>query len=297
MNPDYVGYLLGLLDPDERRRTEEHLRADPAAGRHLDRLRAALAPLEADRADEPPPPGLADRTLACVFASANVPPVGEPPAPAWRVSVPGERPVFQPSRWRRADALVAAAILVVVGGLGVSGMGRLTHAREVTACRNNMRQLHLAFVGFSDQNNGRFPQVQDRPPHNHAGAFVPILQGAGLLPPARVPDCPAATAPAANPAAGYAYTLGYRDADGRLHGLSRDAFPDGADLVPILADRAAPPSHRGGHNVLYIGGNVRFTTSPRVGFGRDDIFYNQASEVAAGLHRLDSVLGASDTSP
>jgi hypothetical protein len=56
-------------------------------------------------------------------------------------------------------------------------------------------------------------------------------------------------------------------------------------------------SHRTGHNVLYIGGNVRHCTNPRVGVDGDDIFLNQAFQVAPGLHRDDSVLGPGDVTP
>jgi hypothetical protein len=49
--------------------------------------------------------------------------------------------------------------------------------------------------------------------------------------------------------------------------------------------------------VLYIGGNVRFCTSSNVGINGDDIFLNQAARIAAGLHRLDTVLGSRDSYP
>jgi prepilin-type processing-associated H-X9-DG protein len=123
-----------------------------------------------------------------------------------------------------------------------------------------------------------------------------MLQEAGMIPPAGAPNCPVALKSVGLPSAGYAYSLGYRD-EGGLHGLRVDDSPFGSDLLPIAADRQAPPSHGGGHNVLFIGGHVRYCTHPNVGVEGDNIFVNQVSKVAAGLHRLDSVLGASDTSP
>jgi len=213
--------------------------------------------------------------------------------------VAGDRPDCQPSRWRWTDALVAACILVILGGLRISGLGRLQQRHEIAACQNNMRQLHYALADYSNRHQGSFPQVGEQPPYNVAGAFAFILGESGSLPPAGVPDCPAVVlAPSGpQPPAGYAYTLGYRDEQGRLHGLRNDTLPEGSDLLPILADRMKPVSHRGGHNVLFIGGNVRFCTSPNVGVNGDDIFVNQAAQIAAGLHRLDTVLGERDSYP
>ena len=64
-----------------------------------------------------------------------------------------------------------------------------------------------------------------------------------------------------------------------------------------ISDVPRPANHRGGYNVLFIGGNVRFCTSPNVGVDGDDIFVNQASQVAAGLNRMDSVLAPGHTPP
>ena len=64
MDLDLVGYLFGLLDPDDRARTEDALRSDPAARAELDRLRTSVAPLAMAREDYAPPAGLADRTIA-----------------------------------------------------------------------------------------------------------------------------------------------------------------------------------------------------------------------------------------
>jgi prepilin-type processing-associated H-X9-DG protein len=292
MDLDLVGYLLDVLDSEERARVEGALRTDPSARREFDRVRATLAPLAADRPDEPPPPGLAERTIAFVAAHT-----GDRPRPYSHVTAPSERPSYQPSRWRRADALVAAAILIVLGGLGASGLGRLRYNYEVTACQNNLRQLHQALASFSHQHDGHFPQIAELPPRNIAGAFVPMLLEAGTLPTGGTPNCPIAIKAAGLPSAGYAYSLGYRDGDGVLHGLRADDSPFGNDLLPITADRQAPTSHGNGHNVLFIGGHVRFCTSPYVGVSGDNVFVNLESRVAAGLHRLDSVLGASDTSP
>ncbi|HEY1380958.1 MAG TPA: hypothetical protein VGF55_29430 [Gemmataceae bacterium] len=293
MDLDLAGYLFDLLDSEERGRTEAALRADPAARARLDRLRANLVPLAAACTDDPPPAGLADRTLALVAAHSG----RRRAVPSNRSALGDREPAFSPSRWRRIDVFVASSVLILFGGLGLSGVGRLQQWHDRFVCQNSQRQLHAALVNYSLDHGGRFPQVTDRPPNNVAGAFLPMLQEAGYLAPAGSAACPAATAVAGGPdAGGYAYSLGFRGPEGHLHGLRRDAGQD-TDRLPILADRAAPASHRTGHNVLYIGGNVRFCTTPKVGVDGDDIFLNQLDAIAAGLHPLDTVLGAGDTSP
>ena len=59
-----LGHLLKANDPATQRAVEQRLASDPAAVRDLARLRAALAPLEADRAEADPPADLWVRTLA-----------------------------------------------------------------------------------------------------------------------------------------------------------------------------------------------------------------------------------------
>jgi hypothetical protein len=289
MDLDLVGYLYGLLDADDRRRAEAALRDNPPARARLDRLRRTLAPLAAGRDPGPPPAGLADRTLAFIAART----ADRRPAPARRVGTTGGEPVFAPSRWRRIDVVIAAGILVMVGGLGLSGVGRVQQRHAVAACQNNLRVVGAALAGYSADHAGRFPQVAEMPPNNVAAAFVPMLQDSGNL--VAAPACPGAGS--AVPAGGYAYTLGFRGPDGRLYGLRHDPNHGEGDLLPIAADRPTPTAHGTGHNVLFIGGNVRFATTPKVGVDGDDIFINKANLVAAGLDHLDTVLGAGDTSP
>src|SRR5262249_23609216 len=142
--------------------------------------------------------------------------------------------------------------------------------------------------------------VNERPPHNTAGTFLPMLREAGVLPGTVQPGCPAA---GSGELPSYAYSLGYRDELGQLNGLRRDPDRSGWDLLPIIADppppdRDAPnPDHRFGQNVLFCGGNVRFCTSSNVGYGGDDIYRNQNGHISAGLCLWDSVLGVGADRP
>jgi hypothetical protein len=319
MDENLVGYLLKALDPGEQLAVEARLRTHPEDRARLERLRQALEPL-ADDAEEPvPPPGLALAALARV-AEHRCRPL--PPAPA----VP-----FQPEdgpsrRWfRRVDLLVAAMLLIVVGILCMPLVVKIRNQAQRQACENNLRLFWQSLQNYSDLNNGKFPQVQEQGAQSVAGAFVPVLNDAGLLGPDISITCPGSgrcpptsikvrdleelfrrnrpeefLAVARDLAGSYAYSLGYRDEMNFFHGLHRDS----GDFLPIMADRGPSAATRNstnhggdGQNVLYIGGDVRWCTDRNAGVNRDDIYLNKRNELRAGMGCFDTVLGPGDAFP
>jgi hypothetical protein len=287
MDENLIGYLLNALDADEQRRIEEYLRDNAGARRKLEILRAALSPLATDSAAPEPPAGLVERTMARV-ASVFV-------RPKIRVPIAGSEPVYAPSRWRRVDALVACCILVLLGGLGTSGLARVHQMRERARCQDTLRQYYQSLTGFAAFHNGALPAIADQPPNNFAGAFQPILVNAGQLPPHLQLNCP--SAPTDARAVAYTYALGYRDNSGRLHGLVLRPVDGDEQTMPIMADVPQAMPHGRGFNVLFVSGAVRFSLVPNVGIDGDDIFVNDLFEVKAGLRRPDSVLATGDISP
>jgi prepilin-type processing-associated H-X9-DG protein len=323
MDETFVGYLLKSLDPDEQHQVEDYLRQHPEAQKRLEQLRRGLDQLALDGGDAEPPAGLWVRTLARVaeHKCRTLPAV---PAPASRPA-----PAARMTWWRRADVLVAAALLLLVGGLGVIGLAALAAKREVVECENNLRKFGHALAAYADKHDGRFPWVDSQPPKNFAGSFIPALNEEGVLPSDVSVSCPGSEP---RPPSGvtfdqlqemsrnrpdeyrdttrglagcYAYSLGYREADGGPHyGLTR-GMPGG---LPIMAD--APPSRSGndvgpgnstnhggkGQNVLFIDGHVEFKTTRTIG-ADDDIYLNAQRRVAAGCGPHDTVLGRSDAVP
>jgi hypothetical protein len=307
-----LGYLLGALDETSRQRVEARLRSDPEARACLERIRQALEPLDADRADPQPPPNLAANTLAFV---ANHAPQGLPTAPAPR---PSGGAIL---RWnRRADWVAAAVLLILCGGLGASLLAGQWRAYRRTACAENLRVLWNGLNAYADLTEGMFPHVEADGPRAVAGVFLPTLRDQGVLQAVNF-RCDGGDAPptvtltdldqlyrddperyheAARELGGtYAYSLGFRDGDG-LRGLSQQS----GDTLPILADQPMPGvqgnsrNHGGGgQNVLYVGGVVRWCSVTTAGENGDDIYVNQCFQVRAGLFRSDTVLGAGDATP
>jgi hypothetical protein len=318
MEENLVGYLLNALDDDVQRQVEASLRESAELRSRVELLQRALAPLAADRQAPDPRPGLVLSTLAHIaeYKCRKLPAAPPPP-----------RSQSQPvSRYwlRRADALVAALLLIVLGGLGSSlllHLWRDYYGR--TACQENLLRLWTGLQRYCDVHDGNFPIVEEKGPHGVAGIFVPVLGDSGMLGPDVSVGCPAQErrppehrsvremeelyerdparfrAEALKLAGGYAYTLGYVDAAG-YHGLRRDF----GDHLPIVADRLESLTqvnsinHGGaGQNVLYIGGHVEWHTNRFAGINGDDIFVNRHGKLLAGEGREDTVLGRGDASP
>jgi hypothetical protein len=311
MDEHLVGYLLNALDPVTHARVRAHLEHDPDARARLGLLEQALAPLAED-ADEEPPPGLAELTLARLAGRRGDLPAAPQPSPHQRG--------LTRRRLRFIDALAAACLLVVVAGVGVPVLARQWQQQRRLACENNLRKFWVGLQAYADRSDNEFPRVEAQGPRAVAGVFVPEMTDCGLLADVSV-TCPAQEQRAPGPytvaeleqlyekaperyraaartlAGDYAYCLGYQD--GRAHrGLGRDS----GDGLPILADCGGDggnsANHGGaGQNVLYVGGNVRWCVQPNVGLGGDDIYVNHHFRVGAGLCQTDTVLAPSGVRP
>jgi prepilin-type processing-associated H-X9-DG protein len=323
MEENLVGYLLNALDDEPQRQVEASLRESPELRAHLERLERALAPLAADRETPEPPPGLALSALARI-AEYQCRKLPDAPAAPRSQSLPANR-----SWLRRPDVLVAALLLIVLGGIGSSSLIHLWrdyHGR--TQCRNNLFLIWGGLRRYCEVHNGNFPLVEEKGAHGVAGIFMPILGDSGVLGSEVSIACPAQERRppqslsvremedlyASNPnqflqearslAGGYAYSLGYRDTDG-YHGLRCDTVEtDRLKLLPIVADRLESlmqlnsANHGGtGQNVLYLDGHVEWRTNRHAGINGDDIFVNRHDQLLAGEDREDTVLGPGDASP
>lgn len=318
MEENLVGYLLKSLDADAHQQVESALRARPELQARLELLERALAPLAADADTPEPRPGLVLSTLARVAEQRCLKLPTAPPPPRNQAGQAGRH-------WlRRPDALVAALLLIVLGGIGSSYLLRLWRDYQGRSeCANNLRLVWGGLQQFCDNHDGNYPKVEEKGARSVAGIYVPILNDNGVLSRDVSLTCPAQgrseakyrsvreleelyekhptefRQEARNLSRGYAYTLGYRDAGGH-HGLRRDS----GDTLPIVADRlesltqSNSSNHGGeGENVLYLGGDVRWCTLRTVGVDNDDIFINWDNKVLAGKALKDTVLGISDASP
>jgi prepilin-type processing-associated H-X9-DG protein len=229
------------------------------------------------------------------------------------------------SWWRRADVLVAACLLLTIGGITLVVLGRMrgpSSAAILADCKNNFRQFYVALQKYHEQ-NGKFPDIDKQSPRNVAGMVVPILQEAGTLPPTASIRCPGMGTPMGcqltlaalrsmsdeefavnSPCLSmcYAYSLGFRDDGGKYHAPG-DVPQTSWSQTPIMADR--PPAegvlsnsinHGGsGQNVLFADGHVKFLPNRMI--ADDDIFLNRDHQVAAGVDPTDTVLGYSSARP
>jgi hypothetical protein len=317
-NENLLGFVLNALDEKGQREVEAYLAGSLGGQERAEGLRRAVEPLSADAEETPPPPDLLYRTLALVAEHASRPDAAHdlPRAPAAsRVQVQ-----FR-TRWRRAELLVAASIvLVALGGL-ISGLLELRKASGYVECKNNLRVFYNALAAYHD-GHGHFPDVKAEAPHDVAGMAVPMLVNARLLDPGHVNfGCPGSggwgfpvsyedakelaeedfsrVAPRLMPC--YAYSLGYIGEDGSYHPPHRRS---GADFrIPLMSDRppyasaANSPNHDGkGQNVLFQDGHVDYRRLRSLDRD-DDIFANSDHEVHAGRGLDDYCLGTSVSRP
>lgn len=341
MHPDLIAYLTDSLDDTERARFEAYARDDAEARRQLVIAQLRLAPLRMEDVSEPPP-GLVVKTLAFVAeqvckdlpirvsapAAAGTAAAGTAAAATApvRADAPLENPVarltFDRPWWRRMDVVVAASIAVTVVGLLLPALLHLRVLGMQTQCENNLRQLGQGLNVYQTRHQA-LPE-----PQPVAGMVIPILRDAGALSSQLVAYCPGAAdaseylrfgvdelkkmpaqdlqraAPKLLP--GYAYSLGFRDDFGRLHGPAASLPDVPTAQIPLLADAPANPvafgnsaNHSGrGQNVLFADGHVAFATRRTAGLNEgDDIYLNQANIVAAGVGAHDVVLGTGSAKP
>lgn len=323
MDENLVGYLLKALDAETQHEVEASLRKSPEVRSRLQLLERSLEPLAADREVPEPGAGLVLSTLARIaeFQCRKLP---DAPPPPRSQPVPISRPWM-----RRADMLVAALLLIVLGGIGTPYLLHLWRDYHGRAeCQNNMMLIWHGLQSYCVEHEGNYPAIEADGPRGVAGIFVPMLKDSGMLSPEYLVACPAQErrppqrrsvremeklyetnleafrSEARQLAGGYAYTLGYRDALG-YHGLNSKSVEFGnLKLLPIIADRLEKLSqlnsanHGGiGQNVLYLDGHVEWRSSRNAGIEGDDIFVNWDNQVLAGKSRVDSVLGSGDASP
>jgi hypothetical protein len=317
MDDNLIGYLLDALDPPDKDQVEEQLRSNPQTRLHLELYRRALAPLAADAEQPEPPRHLAVGALARIaeHQCRGLPPAPPPP----RASVPFPR-------WlRRPDLAVAASLLILLGGLAVPAIVQLWGRSGIQACQNNLEHYYRALQTYASTHNGKFPQIDDQGPRSFAGSFVSHLHESGLSPQAYLacapgqsiglcprieeveklreqPDSAEFERRARELAGNYAYTLGYRNANGAVVGLNQQDD----QYQPIMADHwwmngqsgENSPNHGGkGQNVLYLNGSVGWHTTPKVGHANDHIYLNRDGKVEAGVGPDDTVLGSGEASP
>ncbi|MGA2062672.1 MAG: hypothetical protein ABSG67_19545 [Thermoguttaceae bacterium] len=313
-----LGSLLGALDEDEQSALDAQLESDAEYRKELALLRRRLEPLAALRINYDPPPGLAERT--CRFVAAHL---ASPASAAKRL-----RPEVAPPSWvgrmTKLDMVMAATVLVAASLLIFPAVANSRFSARRAACQDNLQELGKALAHYSQTNGGYFPRIPTQGKLATAGIYAPVLFQNNLITDVSRVVCPDSRLVAQRnsfhiptyselelapnsqvvdlrPTLGgsYGYNLGYTR-DGSYYptkNLYRDNFAIMSDSPSDRPDHQSE-NHGGlGQNVLFENGSVRFLTQSKPEGSNDDIFTNDAGQVAAGLQQNDSVVGASQTAP
>jgi hypothetical protein len=317
MREELLGYLLGALEPEERRELETRLETDADLRRELQELRRLLheGPEEVwdarETAEIEPPPELAKRTCTSIDAVRRVPP---PLVPSLESENTG--------RSRRSDAVTligfSVAALVVIMPMLVMSRQRA----QIAACRAHMQEVGRALIGYSRAHAGAFPEMTAHGPLGHAGVYAVRLRQAGYLHNPAIVFCPAAAHD--NPSADerlpswqelaaandeevearftalhglYGYTLGYVE-DGRYHSPQNFDRAHMAVLGDAPSDDERRASGHGcGRNVWFEDGHAEFLRACSLHIGGDALYENRHGLVGAGIGKDDVVIGAPAAGP
>jgi hypothetical protein len=315
-----LGHVLGALDEDEQAALDARLESDPEYRKEWVLLGRQLEPLSACRVDYEPPPGLADRTCQFVYAHVASP----APAESFRKFTPEVAPPSWISRMTKLDMAMAAVVAVSAVLLIAPAISISRFSARRAACQDNLRELGSALTQYSQANGGYFPTVPSQGKLATAGIYAPVLFQNKFITDVNRIVCPDSNLAAqrnsfriptykeleltspdkmANlrPTLGgsYGYNLGYTK-DG-LYNPTKNLYRNN---FAIMADSPSDrPEHQSdnhggwGQNVLFENGGVKFMTTSKPGGASDDIFTNDAGQVAAGLQQNDSVIGASQSAP
>jgi hypothetical protein len=315
-----LGSLLGVLEEDEQAALDERLETDPECCKELALMRRRLDAIAPFRVDYDPPAGLAERT--CLYVAAHIP----SPAPARtskRLS-PEVAPHSWIGRMTKLDMTMATTVVVAAILLIIPAIQHSRFASRRLACQENLTNLHKALAHYSEANSGYFPKIPTQGNLATAGIYAPVLLQNNLITDVSQVVCPDSrlaaqrnslhiptykelelTPPAQivdlRPTLGgsYGYNLGYTR-DGVYQSTRnqyRNNFAIMSDAPSDRPDHMSENHGGSGQNVLFEGGSVKFLTASKTDGSGDDIFINDAGQVAAGLQQNDSVIGSSQTAP
>lgn len=308
-----LGYLLGALEETEARELEGLLRTESVLRRELERLRACLEPLAADK-NEPAPPGLAART--CEFVADQLRPMAGGAASA-------SLGCDAPATWTLRETVVAAVLLISASMVFFPAVGFSRFHAEVVGCQNNLRHLGNSLVHYAEYNGGHFPAIPLHGKGATPGFYAAVLRDCDMLDDGNCMVCPSLQpfddcrepVPTAeqfrlansaeqirlqNLLRSYGYTLGV-STDGKwavVRNLRRSTFPLMADAPS--SDLSGQPSRNHGDrgfNMLFEDGRVQFFCKIPPMFGQDNCFLNDGNTVAPAWHVYDSVIAPCSAPP
>ena len=348
MQDDLIGYLLGALDTEESARVQQALdreaQGPSAAGAErtsdspiadamqlhdrLEVLRAAFQPLEADRAADAAPPGLASRTLHFVRSQAAMAAtvqaaVHEPPPPPSPMLAPEPAPMVPASR-SILDRLLLGATAIAAAVLLAPLLLETIEDSRTRRVERKLGVLAGALHGYGDAHR-EYPTPPPTGPLSRAGLYAPTLvaehrlkadDSTLLVPGSTLSQSGTFRIPSREElekAVGterlemlvrqmggdFGYTLGHRDAAGSLQSVRNSR----RGHHPIMAD--APADHglhalhhpSGLHHVLFEDGRVQRVYDPTFAADRDHLYHNHDGNLAAGLDADDSAIGGSHHQP
>jgi len=310
-----LGYLLDALDDDERQQIEKQLEDDPSLIDELQTLRISLEPLTENYEDFEPPAGLARRACSRVDQRRQMEPVG---LAGGSLNTGMSGSFASRSRISVADVVVTSGIVLAAVLIFFPAIANSRYMSRVAHCQENLRQMGVALVNYSDKlGGGFFPAVASQGNRAFAGVYAPTLIETGYLNNANNIICP--SSPLAERRTTFRVpTLEEIDnatpqqiiiihqSTSDIYGYTLGVMAQGNHVAPrnqgrtnfgLMAD--SPSDHAGrGRNILFEDGHLRYIESNASSLAWiDNPFQNRHGVVEAGVDEDDSVIAPSRTPP
>lgn len=331
MRDQLLAYLLDDLQPEQRRRIEQHLANDPTWQHEYQKLKECL-----ESGEEPPekttcpPHDLVEKTCSLVrLSDSQVKNAGGKGGSAASLSESREG-CDSRRRWSLLDLSIAAAIFLAMGALLFPALVESRRAARRQQCQNNLKEIGTALIKSHEVGDKGLPHIGYK---ENAGMFVVELTERGTIDRgelSRFLVCPGseladdvfqgrtvlriptrkelaelsgdALAELHRHMAGsYAYQFGYIDENRKYQAMpfvARSDVPILGDCPNLLDSGTQSTNHGGcGQNIFNQDGSSRFLSTCESDKCIGHPFLNDEGEHAAGVTDRDNVLGRSDATP
>ncbi|MGC4002171.1 MAG: hypothetical protein QM811_03090 [Pirellulales bacterium] len=225
-------------------------------------------------------------------------------------------------RSRALDAVVACAVLVMIGGTMAPQLLQSQSQAMRRSCQNNQQLMYASLARYAAAHHGRIPTAAKSGKLAFAGVGGSTMWQQGYITDPRTtlcPESPAARQPGFRIATldeiqkaegielaelqkqaggSFNYTLGYYE-----NGVYREVRLLGRKSYAILSDapleggESAQNHGEFGQNITFEDGHYEFLCECRDSGCLDEFFKNDHGLRKAGVHRNDSVLVGSQISP
>jgi prepilin-type N-terminal cleavage/methylation domain-containing protein len=85
-----------------------------------------------------------------------------------------------PTAFTLIELLVVIAIIAILAAIAVPAYSGMMAGSKSSKCLSNLRQIGVAMIGYTAENNGMFPETSNESWAKYLGAYLPTRKGADV---------------------------------------------------------------------------------------------------------------------